>query len=174
MALRSKGPGKSVYQKDYVKLPFDKTKDMNNNLWTTFHANAPMDFGTTMRVSNYLYTSRVIMCVFYRTITCLFPLLSRLWVLPSDLQPLTYHSAERQTIKYIYLLENAIIMVNLQRQYVDWGGSHSEATVPVQPSTISKDLPFLGRTTYGENYVKPEKEDDFGDQLRNVNKQKRE
>ena len=47
-------------------------------------------------------------------------------------------------------------------------------TMPVKPSTVISDLPFLKRTTYGDDFTKPFKEDDLNDQLRSVNKQKKE
>ena len=50
MTLRTKGPTKTVYQKDYTKHPIEFTRDMKNDLWSTFHNEEPMDFTTTMRV----------------------------------------------------------------------------------------------------------------------------
>ncbi len=46
-------------------------------------------------------------------------------------------------------------------------------TLPVQPSTVISSLPFLPKTSYREDYVKPAKEqDDLNEKLRLVNKQK--
>ena len=50
MTLRTKGPTKTVYQKDYPAHPLGATRNMKNDLWTTFHNEEPMDFTTTMRV----------------------------------------------------------------------------------------------------------------------------
>ena len=51
MQPRVKGPGKSVYTKDYVKHPLEENRDMKNDLWSTFQTSEPIDFGTTMRVA---------------------------------------------------------------------------------------------------------------------------
>jgi len=48
--LKQKGPGVSLYQKDYVKHPLSgKGPVLKNDFYSTFNINEPIDFGTTMR-----------------------------------------------------------------------------------------------------------------------------
>lgn len=48
--LKQKTPGVTLYQKDFVKHPLDgKDPVLKNDFYTTFHADEPMDFGTTMK-----------------------------------------------------------------------------------------------------------------------------
>jgi hypothetical protein len=47
--LREKGPGNTLYQKDYVAHPIQKGPVMKNDFYTTFNIEEPMDLATTMK-----------------------------------------------------------------------------------------------------------------------------
>jgi hypothetical protein len=142
MAMRTKGPGKTLYQKDYIKHPLNATRDMKNDLWTTFQNSEPMDFTTTMR--NDFVAKKIT-----------HPVQSM------AARPVTTHVPFGGKSSY-------------RREYVDWKGNQAMMTMPVQPSTVVSNLPFLKRTTMRDDYQKPYKEDDLNDQLRAVNKQKKD
>jgi len=51
--IKHKGPGQTLYQRDYVKHPLDSQGPvLKNDFYTTWANNEPMDYGTTMRVRN--------------------------------------------------------------------------------------------------------------------------
>jgi hypothetical protein len=47
--LQEKGPGQTLYQKDFVKHPIEKAPKIANDFYGTFNIEEPIDFGTTMR-----------------------------------------------------------------------------------------------------------------------------
>jgi len=47
--LKQKGPGATLYQKDFVKHPIQKGPVIKNDFYGTFNIEEPMDFATTMR-----------------------------------------------------------------------------------------------------------------------------
>jgi len=47
--LMQKGPGATLYQKDFVKHPIEKAPKIKNDFYGTFNIEEPIDFGTTMQ-----------------------------------------------------------------------------------------------------------------------------
>lgn len=65
--IKHKGPGQTLYQRDYVKHPLDaQGPTLKNDFYTTWQNNEPMDFGTTMKV--LLIYNPIYLPYFFRTI----------------------------------------------------------------------------------------------------------
>jgi hypothetical protein len=125
--LQYKPPVGSVYSRDFKKHPLDpKPPKMNNDPWATFRAEQPIDFGTTMR---------------------------------SDYKDWKQGPPPRN---YIDLWKASSYNVpfggrsGYKAEYLNWGQNASAIEKPVAPKTVIAELPFIGKSTYAQNFTAPE------------------
>jgi len=124
--LKHKGPGQSLYQRDYVKHPLDSQGPvLKNDFYSTFANNEPMDYGTTMR---------------------------------NDYKPWNVGPVKRETMNFAPATTGIPLAgkSNYKTEFVDWGANVTAYEKPIVATTIIPELPFMGKTTYRDNFAKPD------------------
>jgi len=125
--LQYKPPVGSVYSRDFKTHPIDsKPPKMNNDPFATFRVDQPIDFGTTSR-NDY-----------------------KDW---KQGPPVRHHldlwKAGGTNIPFGG-------RSGYKAEYLNWGQNASAMEKPVQPKTVIAELPFIGRSTYAQNFTAPE------------------
>lgn len=134
--LKHKGPGQSLYQRDYVKHPLgEQGPFLKNDFYTTWQNNEPMDFGTTMK---------------------------------NDYKPWPVGPVKKETMNWRPATSGIPFAGKSQyrSEYVNWGANATAYEKAPHNTTIIPELPFMSRTTYGDNFGVP----DATSQLKPVNK----
>lgn len=140
--IKHKGPGQTLYQRDYVKHPLDSQGPvLKNDFYTTFQNNEPMDYGTTMR---------------------------------NDYQPWNVGPVKRETMNFKPATTGIPFAgkSNYRSEFVDWGANLTAYEKPMQGTTIIPELPFMGKTTYGDSFKKPDPTDQLKPTDKDLWKQK--
>jgi hypothetical protein len=125
--LQYKPPTGSIYSKDFKKHPLDpKPPKMDNDPFATFRAEQPIDFKTTMR-NDY----------------------------PDWKQgPPPRHHIDLWKVGHTGIPFGG--RSGYKAEYLNWGQNASAIEKPVQPKTVIAELPFLGKSTYAQNFTAPE------------------
>jgi hypothetical protein len=125
--LQYKPPVGSVYSRDFKKHPLDpKPPKMNNDPWATFRAEQPIDFATTMR---------------------------------NDYKDWKQGAPARNYIDLWKASQTGIPFggrSGYKAEYLNWGQNAAAMEKPVQPKTVIAELPFIGKSTYAQNFQAPE------------------
>jgi len=124
--IKHKGPGQSLYQRDYVKHPLeDQGPVLKNDFYTTWNNNEPMDFGTTMRNDYKPWKTG-----------------------PVKKETMNFRPA---TTGIPFAGKS-----NYRSEYVNWGANVTAYEKPLQGTTIIPELPFMSKTTYRDNFANPD------------------
>jgi len=124
--IKHKGPGQSLYQRDYVKHPLeDQGPVLKNDFYTTWNNNEPMDFGTTMRNDYKPWKTG-----------------------PVKKETMNFRPA---TTGIPFGGKS-----NYRSEYVNWGANVTAYEKPLQGTTIIPELPFMSKTTYRDNFSTPD------------------
>jgi hypothetical protein len=123
--LREKGPGNTLYQKDFVKHPLNgKAPVVKNDFYSTFNIAEPMDLNTTHK---------------------------------KDYKPYEVEAPQRATMA----AKNSASGIpfggksGYKVDYINWGNMPVNFEKAPHNITIVKDLPFMGKTAYMENFSQP-------------------
>jgi len=119
---REKGPGLTLYQKDYVKHPLDSQgPKINNDFYNTFNIEEPMDMGTTMR-NDY-----------------------KPWKVGPVDRPTNNGKSGASGIPFGG-------RAGYRADYIDWGKMPVEFEKAPNKITVISELPFVGKTAYNNDY----------------------
>jgi len=123
--LKQKGPGTTLYQKDYVKHPLETNgPKVKNDFYGTFNIQEPMDFGTTMR-NDY-----------------------KPWNAEAPKRATMGGKTGASGIPFGG-------RSGYKAEYIDWGAMPVNYEKAPHNITVIKEMPLGGKTAYQENFGHP-------------------